>query len=76
VTIIRNVVTNPVPTCPKCGGKMHIVHPRGRAIDDWDSFWGCNGYPGCDGIYDISGIDKKPIVLEDNPPKWASSHWE
>jgi ssDNA-binding Zn-finger/Zn-ribbon topoisomerase 1 len=71
---IKNAVTNISPICPKCGGNMHINHPR--QWQDWDSFWSCNGYPGCKGTYNISRIDGRPIVLEDNAPEWASRQWD
>ena len=36
------------PSCPKCGGEM----VQRTAKKTGNKFWGCSGYPECDGIVD------------------------
>lgn len=41
--LIRQQIENAYPTCPKCNAVM--TERSGR----YGSFWGCRGYPKCDG---------------------------
>jgi restriction system protein len=40
------------PACPKCGSEM-VMRTAKRGPNAGDSFWGCSGYPKCDGTRSI-----------------------
>mgnify|MGYP001619372761 FL=1 len=55
------------PQCPKCGGQMKLKSTR----DGKREFWGCMGYPVCDGtrnaiaVLDVQMMDK-PVPIASN----------
>lgn len=61
MTVIR---VKPEPNCPKCGRKMRLRRPK--AGDEWAAFWGCAGYPECDGTaWPVKKIEDQLMFWEE-----------
>ena len=48
----RDAATKDAPLCPKCGKPMR-KHVAKRGIRSGHEFWGCTGYPDCDGTREV-----------------------
>jgi restriction system protein len=44
--------TDPIPACPKCGKPM-VLRTAQKGQQTGKQFWGCSGYPECNGLVDI-----------------------
>ena len=53
--------SKPEPWCPECGAMMVLRRPK--SYQDWNAFWGCPGYPDCEGTRNIDE-DGLPIYYE------------
>ncbi|NOX56855.1 MAG: four helix bundle protein [Planctomycetes bacterium] len=48
----RTDPTNQIPNCPKCG-RLMVLRTAKKGKRAGTQFWGCSGYPDCDGILNL-----------------------
>lgn len=57
-------MTDPVPTCPVCSRRM-VLRTAHRGANAGRAFWGCAGYPGCNGTRPT--VRDRPAPTQENP---------